>query len=359
MVKYHSSSPKIALLLSSHSASIAELISTTLIKMGYTIKLIDPSDSSLNCYNKTEIRLANKLKLSKLSKHLASQRKVVKNELILKEIVKFNPEIVLTYNDSDLLPETVKKIKSTAKFVVFLGDSPFYSFYKDYFLQIVIDADLVVAPDSGWRDQLKSSGVRNIIYGILGVGLEYFKPVELTSNQIVQYNSDVFYLGSFHSLEYEAWALKRPLFLMNFINHGMKLFGNYSWNKILPQFPELKNSFTLLERPMSYEELNLRMNCTKIYPVDANPGLIKGIHVRAFDSISAGTLPLVEYREDIDKVFTEVKPPVFKDFDEAQKLADFYIKNDDKREDLAKALNQYLFENYQAEQCLERILSYL
>jgi spore maturation protein CgeB len=328
-----------------------------LLRLGHNTKWVDP-----NAFNYSRHKLLFLYQLRKVHSKLANyylinEQDKYRNLNILNEVKEYNPDIVLSYNESFLSPETVDEIKKISKFVIFLADNPFYSFYKRNFFQVTLNADLVITPDSGCLEQLQATGINNIIYGLLGVDKELFKKVQITSEQKKVYGADVFYLGSIHNVE--SWAYKRPLMLKTFTDYNLKIFGNRTWKSILPKFPELESHFTLLKKPMSFEELNLRMNCSKIYPVDAHPGIIKGLHARIFDAIAGNILPITEFREDINRVFKEVKPPVYSNFGEMKKHSDFFIKKNNERESLVKELNHYLFENYSSEKCITEIINKL
>lgn len=345
---------KILLLISSKSYSIHKLFSNTLTTLGHEVKWVDPISYDYSRSKRIILYQIRKVNHKIADHYLVDKRLQYRNEMMLNEIVEFKPDIVLSYNESSLFPETVDKIKGISKFVIFLADNPFYSFYKKFFLQILLKADLVITPDTGCMEQLKATGISNIIYSNLGVDEKLFNKLEVNKEQYKKYKSDVFFIGSIHNIE--SWAYRRPLMLSNFTNYDLKIFGNRTWKKILPEFPNLIDHFTLLKQPMTFEELNLRMNCSKIYPIDAPPGILKGLHVRIFDAIAGNILPIAEYREDMDKIFKEVKLPSYKNFDELKNLAEYYIKNDQQRENLLKELRQYVLENYTAEACLTNLL---
>ena len=81
--------------------------------------------------------------------------------------------------------------------------------------------------------------------------------------------------------------------------------------------------------------------CAKVYPVDANPAVLNGIHLRMFDCIAMGVLPLVEYRKDLDTFFKEVNLPLIKNYQDAEGLAKKFISNDSLREKTLKELFDY------------------
>lgn len=60
------------------------------------------------------------------------------------------------------------------------------------------------------------------------------------------------------------------------------------------------------------------------------PSLFRGIHVRVFDILGAGILPLCEYSADLERVFEGIELPVIRNYREAEEVAQFWL-NDEKR----------------------------
>jgi spore maturation protein CgeB len=343
---------KILLLASSDSFSISKIFNDTLIKMGHDVIIFNPIRKK---HNKIVSVLKSQLRKHSDIKDYFDRRFYQENNMkIINKFEETSPDLVISYNDSFLLPEAVDRISKKSKIMFFLGDNPFYSFQKKYFLQILLKANMVITPDTGCKEQLLLSGVRNVKYSILGINKDTFYKMDISRNEIKEYRNEIFYLGSIHNIE--SWAYKRPIMLSKLLNYDISIFGNRTWKKILPEFPELSKKFTLLKKPMSYEELNLRMNCSKIYPVDAHPGIIKGLHARIFDAISAGILPIVEYREDLEIVFDKVSPPSYRSLDELENKVEYYLTHDKERKGLANELHDYVTENYNSEKCIKRII---
>ena len=71
----------------------------------------------------------------------------------------------------------------------------------------------------------------------------------------------------------------------------LKIYG-MGWEMWFDYFPKLEEKYVELKKPLSFEEVNIITNCGKIYPIDANPGLLNGIHIRIFDTIGSGILPI-------------------------------------------------------------------
>jgi hypothetical protein len=266
------------------------------------------------------------------------------------------PDMVMIYNHQFVFPETICQFKKKAKLVFFLGDNPLWSKTFDYNLSILKDADLVISPDSHWQFELTMTGIPNVICDHIGYSKKRFFPVSDITEEIKKsYESDLLFIGRNYP---GSSGYKRTMFLSSFAGLNLKVFGTKEWNKWLPYFPSLKPHFYSIPARISHEELNLAINCTKIYPIDQNPGIIHGIHLRIFETIGAGTLPLVEWRKDINTVFGG-HLPVIKNYTEAKKIAEDYLKSDDTRTETIRKLRSYIDTKYNPSLYVERILEYL
>lgn len=346
---------KILLLISSNSHSIYNNFQKGLSNLGHQVIWFDPVENLKNGNKVSRVFRSSIRRVNLIKNKIDDLTRNKINQSIINKIEELKPEITISYNDSFLMPQTVEYISSISSMIFYLGDNPMYDFHKKHFLKLLKKANLVITIDSGHKQLLESCGIENVVIGFPGVDSDTYYKMELSTNEFEKYRSDVFFLGKSYS--FEPWYLKRIWFLETFVDYQFDFFGNRTWINKLSESSKLKDKFILLNKPMSFREVNLRMNATKLYPVDANPGIIKGIHARVFDTISSGTLPLVEYRDDINTFFYDVKPPIFKNLTEAKKLADFYINNSRKRTELAEELYEFVLEHYNAEKCIRDILS--
>ena len=94
----------------------------------------------------------------------------------------------------------------------------------------------------------------------------------------------------------------------------------------------------------------------KIHPVDANPGISSGIHLRIFECLNAGILPLAEHTNDFDVVFTDTPLPTIKDFHECENMAVEYSKNNKERIKIVRDAREHLVENYSPIKVMKRVL---
>ncbi len=275
------------------------------------------------------------------------------NKLHLKKYDEYNPDIVFIYNNEMLLPETIKYFKQKSKIVFFLGDNPYYTPTNNYYLNLLTYADLIISPDSFWKHQLELIGIKNIVHDYLGFNDEINFPIKPTEAELKEFGSDVLFIGGGYV---DSWGYKRTLFLSKFTDFNLKIYGTKNWIRWFKFFPAVENKFTLLVKPLSFEKVNILSNCAKVYPVDANPGLLNGLHLRIFDCIGSGILPLVEYKKDIETVFKDVEIPIIRNYNDAEAVAKKYIEDDELRINTLNKLRSFINENYKPELVIKRIL---
>ncbi|MCF6296418.1 MAG: glycosyltransferase [Flavobacteriaceae bacterium] len=278
------------------------------------------------------------------------------NTKYIEIINKEKPDIVYIYNNQFFFPDTLKKIKSKCKIVFFLGDHPLLSHTFDYNLDILQYSSYTISPDSHWKYELDSMGIPNVVCDQVGSSNKLFFQTSNISKEIKnKYESDLLFVGRNYS---DSSGYKRTLFFNSFKDNDLKIFGNENWYKWFNFFPELEKNFILRNNRISHEELNLAINCTKVLPIDQNPGLINGIHLRVFEAIGAGTLPIMEWRKDIDLVFQGLLP-VIKKYEEAQETVQLYLDDESLRIETINKLRQFVNNNYTPELLVKRLITFL
>jgi len=263
------------------------------------------------------------------------------------------PDIIFIYNNQFFFPDTIMNLRKISKIVFFLGDNPLWSKTFDYNLAILKYADLTISPDSHWQYELRSIGMPNVICDYIGYSPKLFFPVPEISQKVkTKYQSDILFIGRNYN---DSSGYKRTHFLNSFVGLDLKIFGTKEWEKWLPYFPKLKSHFYLMTQRISHEELNLAMNCTKIYPIDQNTGIVNGIHLRVFEIIGAGTLPVMEWRKDIDAIFGGLLP-VVRNYNESREIIEYYIKNEMIRKETITNLKTLIEKKYTPEHYVKRII---
>ena len=346
---------KSALLLIPHSYTLHSSIERGLARLGYSVKLFDYRASINNKVQKvnTQIfRFPNSIRAKWEQWYL----KQINNDH--KEVFDtYNPQIVIIYNSEMLLPETVRYFREKgSKVIFFLGDSPYFTPQNKYYLSLLFQADLIVSPDSFWIQQLSLLGIKNIIHEFPGFNDQYLNGREPTFEEKENYSCDLLFVGAGYA---DVWGYKRALFLSQFVDFDLKIYGNNKWHRWLAFFPELKENFTEPKTRITDETLQIMSKCAKLYPVDANPALLNGLHLRVFDAIAMGVLPLVEYRKDLVHFFPKNLLPIIENYKDSSHLAKTYIANDTLRESRLKELQNFCIEMFRSDISLSRILNKL
>jgi len=255
------------------------------------------------------------------------------NNWYIKQFSAIKPDIVFVYNNEMLLPETLGWLKEkNTKIAFFLGDNPLYTHTSPYNLTVLEYADAVFVPDTFWQFQLQKMGLKNVHHMLLPLPDDEYYPVDTQTIDInfkLQHQADVFYAGMCYN---DSWGYKKAKFLSHFTEFNLKIYGNSAWKKWLPFFPSLENHYIETNRYIPTPDLNTMFNLAKIIPVDGNPGIFNGIHLRALEALSAGALPLMEYNKDMDFVFEGLNDlPIVKDYKEIPEMVTHYLKNENKR----------------------------
>jgi hypothetical protein len=251
--------------------------------------------------------------------------------------------------------ETVIEIKKTdCKVAVFLADSPFFLNRRDHILKMLMNADHIFAPDTYWLEQLNVLGINKTTFHLPGYDQSSFNVKKITTEEKNRYSHDIFYLGSTYK---NIWGYKRALFLNFLTDFDFRFYGPPDWNIWFDDFPRLKDHFVPLTSRFTEQEVNTVASLNKIYPVDANPGLINGIHIRILECICMGILPVAEYRKDAETIFGNAGVTFIHNYSDTNEIIAGILKNDELRVNTLKKLQDLVNENYTTSKSVEVIFN--
>ena len=259
-------------------------------------------------------------------------------------IVENSPNLIFVYNSAMLLPDTVKWIKAQGiKLLFYLGDAPFYTPTNRYNLTILDYADSIFVPDSFWKYQLEKSGLKNVHWLMPPLPVSEYYPIE----EPLDFKHDILYVGMCYK---NAWGYKKAKFLNEFTDFSLQIYGNDAWEKWMPFFPKLRESVDTKKGFIPTPELNEMYNRTKIIPIDGNPAIQHGMHVRVGEALAAGTMPLCEHTPDAEHIFQGINYlPLVKSIQEIKPIATYYLERDDERLATTQAMRA----------CYEKTFSYV
>ena len=340
---------KNAILLIPDIISMKYALESGLKKRGYELTSIDYRQ----VVKKNKLILKIYTVVHRKNKFKKQQQQV--NEYFIKEYKRKNPDFVFIYNDETVLPSTIDYFKRNSKVIILLGDNPLTLNPQNiYNVSILFQADLVVCADSSWKNQLERIGLNNIIYDYL----VYCPSVSFLKGDLSYKNrdKDILFIGRNYG---SAWGYKRSLFLNEFTDFNIDIYGTGThWGKWENDFPKIKEKLINTSH-LSLNKYTELMHAYKIFPVDANPGIINGIHLRVFECISSGILPLIEYTKDIDLVFNGVPLPLIHNFSDSKQIASQYLKDDNGRIKILKDAKEFLNDNYSPEIVMRRLLNHI
>lgn len=275
------------------------------------------------------------------------------NAEYLRRFRDMQPDLVFIYNNQLVQPDLLEEFRKKSKIVFMLGDNPLYTPSSIYNLHILFFADYIISPDSMWRDQLTQMGVPNVVFDCFGFNDATYYPMEVSETDRARYQSDLIYVGSASKTN---WGYKRMLFLDLFKNLDFHAYISGSMERWHGMFPGAAAKIIPHDR-FDAGFNNLVYNCSKIAPVELVPSLFKGIHVRVFDILGSGILPLCEYSADLDAVFEGMEIPTIKNYPQAEEVARFWLSNEPKRTACVQVMRQRVIERYTPEMVIRRMLT--
>lgn len=278
-------------------------------------------------------------------KHWDSWFQQKANRMLLSVVEDYKPDIILVYNSVFLLPETCSLMKKRSRLLFFMGDSPFYTPQNNYYLACLPYADLIMSPDSFWSRQLNTIGLSRTIHFLPGPDAGSYFRLENPADDPEVPVTEILYVGSNYL---NSWGYKKALLMSSFTGFNFRIYGNSAWRRWFEFFPALEPLFTECGF-IAQEKLNRMFNLTRLVPVDGNPGILNGVHLRLFEALGAGALPLVEYRDDLEnRVFKGFSGelPLIRDYGKAADLASYYLKNEAERSALVTSMYDFLAAEY-------------
>jgi len=276
------------------------------------------------------------------------------NRMLLSVVDSFKPDLILVYNSVFLLPETCELMRKRASLLFFMGDSPFYTPQNNYYLACLPYADLILSPDSLWSQQLNTIGLSRTMYFLPGPDSSSYFRIENLVRSPEETETEILYVGSSYL---NSWGYKKALLMSRFTGFNFIIYGNSAWKRWFGFFPELERVY----RESGFipqDRINRMFNMTRLIPVDGNPGILNGVHLRLFEALGAGALPLVEYRNDLDNLLFrdfQGELPLIRDYSKASDLASHYLRNEAERSALVASMYDYLAREYSSSANAERL----
>ncbi|MDA7857897.1 glycosyltransferase [bacterium] len=249
------------------------------------------------------------------------------NKKLIKAALNFKPDLILDVSTKTTTPHLIKQVKEKLKKVLFIGhfgdnpllyDPPFKSIpYYDYFF----------VKDTYVLTHLKKLGLDNVYYLPQACDPDIHRPIEdISKEERDYYGNDLSFVGTMYPY--------RVRILEIFRNYNLKIWGS-GWRGDIP-----KDSVAYTKHQHKWvvgREKSLVFTASKININTQNPqNDIFGVSSKVFQIASAGGFQLIDYKQDLENLFNIGEEIItFNSRDELKELADFYLKNPEKRKQIA------------------------
>jgi len=341
-----------ALLFFPKQYAMHESLEMGLVKHGFeAVKTLDPFQQ----INRFQERLYAKRAMFSFKWRISiiNQLRRQVNEAYRNEIKAIEPDLIIIYNSQFMLPATLQELPAHTKGVGFLGDNPYYTQTDPFNINILPLADRVYAADSGHVALKQRIGISRAEFGMLGLVPTVYEQIEPTADERKAYSHDISFIGLTYP---NSWGYKRLYYLSHFCGFDFRVYGSSrAWQMWLPYFPELMPHFSPIIL-FNNRDMIAVSKCAKLTPVEMNPGILNGVHLRVFESVLMGVLPLVEKTQDCSLFFPDPSLPLVENRRQARELAEHYLNHEEERVDLVARLKQYILRNYTTQVRIEAML---
>ncbi len=256
------------------------------------------------------------------------------NKKVLNHLAEFKPDIFIVMNESHLLPSTVQYAKKkNCKTICFIADNPFDAKRFSYLPISLKYFDKILVHDKIWIPPIKKIAPKSQIIKIIsggGFNKNVFYPVNdksITQKDRERFSCDVSFTGESYGLTAEG--AYRAGILDQLGKYNVKIWGDSGWKQRFPYYDNLINFYQ--GGRVSYEELRKLYKLSIINLNMPSPQIFTGFQPRVFEIAACKGFQIVDWREELDELFSEKELVTFKNINDLYEKIDFFIKNPEER----------------------------
>jgi len=297
-------------------------------------------------------KILNRTPFRNLSNQLNSKyRKEVEGKF-LDKIQEFKPDFIFVIGGAQFSYKMIKKIKDGDKIPIvnFVIDDP--AFYSRTLFYDLSAYDGLFVIDRSWMTVLEFFNANHVYYLPHAGDSSNFKKLGLKKE------IDIAFVGSLAlKMPNAPSGYLRAEILNALAEAGLKI-KTYSpgITDAFKEFPALKN-IEYYNEYKNHEEVNKFYNEAKIVLSVHSPQLKTGVSPRVFDAALSGTFQLAQYEPELDELFPKGTIKFFKNTTELVDLANYYLKHDEEREEIAKKTMDWVLKNHQPKNRAKLILN--
>lgn len=269
-------------------------------------------------------------------------------------VLRFQPDIVFTMTGFILPPKMMEWLKcQKIKLAVWMTEDPYY---MDKTIELIKHYDYVFTIDKASQLIYQENEHHRVYHLPLGTDPNIFSPSTISDDQKVY---DICLVGYPYPerIELIKLLLKRTTYTIHVVggkwnNELLKCHGNKRLNitdwKPPHEIPDYYNSAKIVintHRPHNLEENNNSM------------GIInQSINNRTFDVAACGAFQLISHQPDLRDYFSEEEMVSFKNQGEFLGKIHFYIKNNEKRKEIALKSREVVLKHHTFSHRLEKVI---
>ncbi len=293
--------------------------------------------------------------IKKIETYLAKQMSDVYNRKMLSLVEQFKPDLFFSLNCRWLYPGTLRYIKERCRIctVCWVADNPFDSTRFKYFPHTLKFFDYLFLGDMIWRQNVANLAPQAKIYHLLGAyDPDSFKPVQVTAGDREVYGCNLAFAGSAYGEKAEG--VYRSGILAQVAHFGLKIWGDDAWDKQYKYYPELELAFQ--GDRLDFPALNKMYQIANINLNIPNPQCFTTFQQRLFEIAAAKGFQIVDYRKDIDTLFSKDDVVTFKSIADLKDKVAFFLKNPGERTGYINNIYEKMKDNHTYKDRMQEML---
>ncbi len=263
------------------------------------------------------------------------------NRDLIRHVKKTAPDLVFIYRGTFIFPETIRKMRADGAIVFgYNNDDPFNTKTPKYVHRYFIKS----LPYYTWIFAYRQKNIadyKNLGFNNTSLLRSYFikeKNYPVTKFPTNKYCHDVIFIGHYEDDGRDGYIK----YLIEDRTIDFHLYGTL-WDRS-EYSSEIQACFGKIY-PL-YEDYNIALNSSKIALAFLS-GLNNDTYTRrCFEIPAAQTFMLCQYTDELTSMFKEgVQAEYFRDREEMMDKIKYYLKHDDKREEIARAGHERLLQD--------------
>lgn len=334
------------------SGKMVEFCHKALASLGHEVKIF--------YFNKDSLLPETFLRETVLT-HIASQKIVgmwrsAMNRRFLKDVLSFQPSLIIIFKGDNLYPETIMAIKERLGIPVFnwCGDDPFR---YPLLIKSAPHYDRIFLTDAIHIQQLSFLTKKPVLHLLNAADPDTYRPVELSGTQRKDYGCDICIVASSDNLGIGGTFRVHMLKALG-TGFDLRIYGDNGWKIITENNIFLTRIF--MKKALTSEETNIAYNAAKIVLNINHPQNNKwGVGQRTFEIPCAGGFQLMDKRGGVEEFFKMGEEIVCYDtMTELKDMVVHYLADPVRRAEISRQARKRVLDSHTYHHRMQILLGY-